>query len=160
VTTAATTAAARKVVFPPSPLEAIGQARFFSPLSPSQRQQVASTARLREFPAHADLYTIGDTARCCYVLVRGMVRFNLPLGKRTASIGEMIGSGEFFGWAALIPGGQRRVGAASCATGCVLVEIDGGALLRLMDEDHSLGYAIMRQVTLLVTSTLTALASG
>ncbi len=49
---------------------------------------------------------------------------------------------------------------ASCVTNCAIVEIDGAALLRLMDEDHSLGYAIMRQVTLLVTGTLTALASG
>jgi CRP-like cAMP-binding protein len=89
-----------------------------------------------------------------------MVRFNLSLGKRTASVGEIIGSGEFFGWAALIPGGQRRVGAAACVTDCVLVEIEGAPLLRLMDEDHSLGYAVMTQVTLLVTSTLTALASG
>jgi CRP-like cAMP-binding protein len=155
-----TAAAAPTLAIPPSPLHAIGQARFFSPLSSKQREQVASTARLREVAAHTDLYTIGDAARCCYVLVRGMVQFNLPLGKRTASIGEMIGSGEFFGWAALIPGGQRRVGAASCATDCVLVEIEGAPLLRLMDRDHSLGYAIMTQVTLLVTSTLTALASG
>ena len=155
-----TTSAARKLAHLPSPLEAIGQARFFSPLSRRQREQVASTARAREFPAHARLYTIGDEARCCYVLVSGMVRFDLPLGQRTASVGEMIGRGEFFGWAALIPGGQRRVGAASCVTECALVEIDGAALLRLMDDDHSLGYAIMRQVTLLVTGTLTALASG
>ncbi len=155
-----TAVAARNPTLLPSPLDAIGQARFFAPLSARQRDQVASTAQLREFPAHTDLYTIGDVARCCYVLVRGMVRFNLPLGKRTASVGEVIGRGEFFGWASLIPGGQRRVGMASCVTDCAIVEIDGAALLRLMDEDHSLGYAIMRQVTLLVTSTLTALASG
>ena len=155
-----TTSAARKLAPLPSPLDAIGQARFFAPLSQPQREQVAATARLREVPAHTNLYTIGDAARCCYVLVRGMVRFNLPLGQRTASVGEIIGSDEFFGWAALIPGGQRRVGMASCVTDCVLVEIAGAALLQRMDEDHSLGYAIMRQVTLLVTSTLTALASG
>ncbi len=64
----------------PSPLDAIGQARFFAALSTRQREQVASTALLREYPAQAHLYTIGDVARCCYVLVRGMVRFNLPLG--------------------------------------------------------------------------------
>lgn len=155
-----TTIAARRIALPPSPLDAIGRARFFASLSKGQRELVASTASLREYPAATDLYTIGDMARCCYVLVRGMVRFNLPLGQRTASVGEIIGSGEFFGWAALIPGGQRRVGMASCVTECAIVEIDGAALLRLMDENHSLGYAIMRQVTLLVTSTLTALASG
>jgi CRP-like cAMP-binding protein len=155
-----TTSAALKLALPPSPLDALGHAPFFAPLSQRQREQVASTARLRQFPADTDLYAIGDIARCCYVLARGMVRFNLPLGKRTASIGEVIGSGQFFGWAALIPDGQCRVGAASCVTDCTLVEIDGAALLRLMDDDHSLGYAIMRQVALLVTSTLTALASG
>ena len=113
-----------------------------------------------EFPSERDIYTLGERADYCYVLVRGMVRFNLRLGNRTAAAGEILRQGDLFGWAALIRTAQRRIATASCATPCVIVAIEGDALLRLMDQDHSLGYAIMSRVSLLITSTITALVTG
>ena len=94
------------------------------------------------------------------MLVRGIVRFNLALGNRTASAGEIIRTGEFFGWAALIRSAQSRIATASCMTSCSVVAIEGEALLNRMDRDHSLGYAIMSRVSLLIASTITALVTG
>lgn len=143
-----------------SPLEVVEHASFFSALTTRQRERVASVAKTVEFPGRSDIYKLGDRAEFCYVLVRGMVRFNLALGNRTASAGEMIRSGDLFGWAALIRSAQRRIATASCVTPCTIVAIEGDALLDLMDGDHSLGYAIMSQVSLLVTSTIAALVTG
>jgi CRP-like cAMP-binding protein len=143
-----------------SPFEVIEQASFFSSLTTSQRRRVASVAKAVEFASRKDIYNLGDEAQCCYVLVRGVVRFNLALGNRTAAAGEIIRSGELFGWAAMIRTAQRRIATASCVTDCSVVAIEGNALLRLMDDDHSLGYAIMSRVSLLITSTITALVTG
>ncbi len=143
-----------------SPLEVIEQAGFFSSLTPGQRGRIATIAKALEFPTRRDIYKLGDSAEFCYVLVRGMVRFNLPVGNRTAAAGEIIRSGELFGWAALIRSAQRRMGTASCVTDCGVIAIDGNALLQQMDLDHSLGYAIMNRVCLLTTSTITALVTG
>ena len=142
------------------PLEVIEQSGFFSSLAPEQRENVASVAKFQEFPARSDIYRLGDTAVFSYVLVRGVVRFNLPIGNRTAAAGEIIRRGEFFGWAALVRGVQRRMGTASCVTACGVIAIDGEALLRFMDRDHSLGYAVMSGVSLLTASTITALVTG
>jgi CRP-like cAMP-binding protein len=143
-----------------SPFEVIEQASFFASLTTSQRRRVASVGKMVEFPSHRDIYKLGDEAQCCYVLVRGVVRFNLALGNRTAAAGAIIRSGELFGWAALIRNAQRRIATASCVTDCGVVAIEGNSLLRLMDDDHSLGYAIMSRVSLLITSTITALVTG
>lgn len=141
-------------------MAAIEHAAFFSSLSADERKSVASVAKMVEFPSERDIYTLGERADYCYVLVRGMVRFNLRLGNRTAAAGEILRQGDLFGWAALIRTAQRRIATASCATPCVIVAIEGDALLRLMDQDHSLGYAIMSRVSLLITSTITALVTG
>jgi len=140
--------------------EVIGQARFFSSLTRAQRARVASFAKTREYAGRSDIYRLGDPAVSCYVLVRGMVRFTVPLGNRSATAGEIFRSGELFGWAALIRSKQHRMGTASCVSDCSVVEVDGDALLGLMDQDHSLGYALMSRVTLLMTSTITAIVTG
>jgi toluene monooxygenase system ferredoxin subunit len=138
----------------------IEQASFFSALTPGQLKRVASVGKYVGFQSRKDIYRIGDEAQSCYVLVRGSVRFNLALGTRTAAAGEIIRGGELFGWAALIRTAQRRIATASCVTNCDVVAIDGNSLLDLMDEDNSLGYAIMSRVSLLITSTITALVTG
>ena len=143
-----------------SPFQVIEQASFFSALTVGQQKRVAGVSKCVEFQSRKDIYRLGDEAQSCYVLVRGVVRFNLALGNRTASAGEIIRSGELFGWAALIRSAQRRIATASCMTQCDVVAVDGNSLLKLMDEDNSLGYAIMSRVSLLITSTITALVTG
>ena len=44
-------------------------------------------------------------------------------------------------------------------TPCSL-DTDGVGLMKLMEQDHTLGYRLMTQLTRLVTGTLTAFASG
>ena len=143
-----------------SPAEVIDDAPFFAMLSPAQRAGVARLAKTLEFASGRDLYRVGEKADCCYILAHGAVRFNLALGERTASAGHAIRRGELFGWAALIRDVQTRIATATCLSSCAVVAIPGDALLDHMDADHSLGYAIMTRLTLLLAGTITALVTG
>ena len=49
---------------------------------------------------------------------------------------------------------------ASCLSRCDMLAVDGVGLLNLMEQDHTLGYRLMTQLTRLITGTLTAFASG
>jgi CRP-like cAMP-binding protein len=138
----------------------LARAAFFSRMTASQRAVLAALAEVQALPAGTALYKVGDEARLFYVLMDGMVRFGLPLGQRQVTAGEIIRRGEVFGWAALIEGAQQRIATASCITHCTALAIDGRRLIDLMAVDHSLGYVVMREVSLLVTSTLTAYAAG
>ncbi len=89
-----------------------------------------------------------------------MVRFTIGWGAREASAGEILRRGELFGWAALVEGAQRRIATSSCVTPCVALAIDGNGCLALMDRDNSMGYRVMKQLNLLITSTLTSFAAG
>lgn len=143
-----------------SNLEILEQARFFSSLRPTQRSQVAQISKVVDYPIRCDIYQLGDKATFCYVLARGVVRFRLEAAGRSTTAGDFIRSGDLFGWAALVRNAQRRNGTASCVTACSVLAIDGGELLELMDRDSEMGYVVMTQVSLLITSTLTALAAG
>ena len=138
----------------------LDQARFFSGLAPAQRERIAEIAVLRAFPQDTSIYRVGDPVEDFYVLADGTVRFTLGLGKRETSAGEIIRRGDVFGWAALVEGHSQRIATAHCLTHCEVVAISGARLLDLMERDHSLGYALMKQLAALLTSELVAFAAG
>jgi toluene monooxygenase system ferredoxin subunit len=140
--------------------ELFAQARFFRGLSAAQIEAVAALGSVRSHPQDTRIYMIGDRVDDFYVLAEGMVRFTLGFGKRETSAGEIIRRGDVFGWAALVEGYSRRIATAYCLTPCTVVALRGTDLLRLMESDHSLGYAVMKQLAVLLTSELTTFAAG
>ena len=140
--------------------EVLAQARFFSALTPAQLERVSAIARVKRFPQDTRIYNLGDTADDFFVLADGMVRFTLGLGKRETSAGEIIRRGDVFGWAALIESAQKRIATAFCLTTCEVIALSGNELIALMENDHGIGYAIMKQLSVLLTSELTSFAAG
>jgi len=145
---------------PASGLAVLGHARFFAGLAPAQLEQVAALARVERCAQDTRIYMLSDKADDFYVLADGMVRFTLGLGKRETSAGEIIRRGDVFGWAALIESAQKRIATAFCLTACEVVAFNGNELIALMERDHSIGYAIMKQLSVLLTSELTSFAAG
>jgi len=142
------------------PVEVLGQAPFFSALTPAQLERVAALGRARSFPQDTRIYTVGDAVDDFYVLAEGMVRFTLGLGKRDTAAGDIIRRGDVFGWAPLVEGHPRRIATAYCLTACEVIAIDGEALVRLMESDPAFGYALLKKLAVLLTSELVAFAAG
>ncbi len=152
--------AALESALAPADLEVLGQARFFCGLDRAQRARVARLARLERYPADTRIYSLGDPVDDFYVLAEGMVRFTLGVGRRDTSAGEIIRRGEVFGWAALVETTPRRIATAYCLTPCAVIALRGAGLAALMDGDHAVGYALMKQLSILLTSELKAFAAG
>jgi CRP-like cAMP-binding protein len=143
-----------------TPVAILRQTAFFRDLNPNQLEQVAALSEMQARAEMDQVYCIGEPAQSVYVLVRGMVRLAVGLGERKASAGDILRRGEVFGWAAMTPTCSLRIATASCVTPCSFLAIDGAALLRLMEADHTLGYRLATQLNRLITSTLTAFAGG
>ena len=142
------------------PVEVLGQAPFFSALTPAQLERVAALGRALSFPQDTRIYTVGDAVDDFYVLAEGMVRFTLGLGKRDTAAGDIIRRGDVFGWAPLVEGHPRRIATAYCLTACEVIAINGEALVRLMEGDPAFGYALLKKLAVLLTSELVAFAAG
>lgn len=145
---------------PVSNLQILSRASFFLRLTPGQLDLVAANCSVQEFPATSQIYSLGDSAKYFYVLVEGMVRFNLTLGNRQTSVGEILRRGEVFGWAALIEGAQRRAATASCITPCVVLALEGNRLIEAMERDHGLGYFLMKQLNILINGKMIGFVAG
>lgn len=138
----------------------LSQSRFFSGLSSTQLERLAALGVIREFGEGEQIYRTGEPARDMYVLVRGMVRMAVGYGGRNASAGDVLRRGDVFGWAAVTPSCNLRLATASCIAPCTLLSLNGEHLLALMEQDHTLGYRLMTQLSSLITGTLTAFAGG
>lgn len=136
------------------------QAKFFAGLSHEQLAQIVGISRIEHHAEGAPVYKIGDAATSFYLLIDGIIRFAISYGKRDAYAGEILRRGEVFGWAAITPVANVRIATASCITPCTLLAIDGPRLRFLMEQDHSLGFRLMTQLNIIISSTLTSFAGG
>ena len=143
-----------------SPVTILDRTEFFDGLSRLHLEKVADICQLKRYYPPCDIYRHGDEAEELYVLVDGTVMFAVGFGERNASAGNTLRRGNVFGWAALTPTANHRIATASCMTPCTVLAINGKSLLELMERDHTLGYLIMKQITLLITGTLLAFAAG
>lgn len=138
----------------------LSQTDFFQGLTPGQIDRVAAVSKMQQFEGGHQVYRIGEPAKAVYVLVAGTVRMAIGFGGRNAKAGDIVRRGDVFGWAALTPGCNQRIATASCLSPCDILAVDGVALMNLMEQDHTLGYRLMTQLTRLITGTLTAFAGG
>lgn len=144
----------------PSCAEILRHTAFFRDLAREQLERIALLGRVETYPQEASIYTLGQAPDDFYVLVDGMVRFTIGRGNRSTHGGQVLKRGEVFGWAALVESAQKRIATAVAITPCTVLAINGDQLTLLMDEDHGLGYRLMRELNELITGNLTAFASG
>jgi len=138
----------------------LSQTDFFKGLTSSQIARVAAVSERQQFEGGHQIYRIGEPAKSVYVLVDGTVRMTIGFGGRNAKAGDIVRRGDVFGWAALTPACNQRIATASCLSLCDILAVDGVGLMNLMEQDHTLGYRLMTQLTRLITGTLTAFAGG
>jgi toluene monooxygenase system ferredoxin subunit len=148
------------VIVAPTAGDVLRGTAFFHDLTRTQLDRIALLGRVETYPQDATIYTLGQPADDFYVLVDGMVRFTLGHGSRSAYAGQVLKRGEVFGWAALVESAQKRIATAVAMTPCTALAVSGEQLTIMMDEDHGLGYRLMRQLNELITGNLTAFAAG
>ena len=97
------------------------------------------------------LYSVGDPVRSVYVVAAGRLRFILGGDGRPAAQGTIIRAGDILGWAALLGDQPRRIATVMALEECRLLEIEGEALLGILERDPRSGYLVMRRLARMIT---------
>jgi len=114
-------------------------------------EKIAGVARPQRVDEGETLYSVGDPARSAYVVAAGRLRFILGGDGRPAAQGTIIPTGDILGWAALLGNQPRRIATVVALEDCLLLDIDGEALLRILDQEPRAGYLVMQRLAKMIT---------
>jgi CRP-like cAMP-binding protein len=124
---------------------------ILSDLSPRTLARIAALARPVTVDEGETLYSIGDPARSAYIVVSGRLRFTLGGDGRTEAQGSIIPPGDILGWAALLVDQPRRIATVVSLEDSHLLDIEGKALLQLLEEEPRDGFLVMQRLAKMIT---------
>jgi CRP/FNR family transcriptional regulator, cyclic AMP receptor protein len=149
-------AAAGSGTAPANPLCAlIAKQPFFKGLDPRHFQLLAALAMKRAFTAGEYIVREGDPANRFYLILEGKVDLHFESGEHGRVPIQTLGPGDDLGWSWLFP--PYYFHGTAQALGPVKTIFFYGTRLRLQcEEDHDLGYEIMKRVAQVAIRTLNA----
>ncbi len=117
-------------------------------------------AKREEYDEGTVVYEVDDPTDDLYVLESGRVEFTIGREGRTRLAGFMLRKGEVFGWAALLEQSPRRIAKAICHEKSVLLRINGGAMLEVLESDPASGFVVMRRLSELIARHMSGPQNG
>lgn len=127
---------------------------WFQELKPEHVRKVAEISRICPVKAGESLFREGDKQESVYIVLQGRVGLEMFVphhGKVRFYTAEMW---EIFGWSSFTPNIRQRTAGAVAVVDSIVLRTDADALYRACDEDHDLGYLVMRRLANVVAARL------
>ena len=114
-------------------------------LTDEMLQRLQSIGEIRKFEDRDVIFKEGQDADTFYMLLMGKVLLEVEVSETMMISLGSIKPGYSFGWSALLPG-SAYTSYAMCVEPTEVIAVPGDKFLRILDEDHSMGYRIMEGV--------------
>jgi CRP-like cAMP-binding protein len=124
--------------------ELIAQAPVFAGLAREHLELIAGCARNQHFEAGALLLKEGDPADTFFLIRRGAVALEIFAPSRGPLRIETLSDGDAVGWSWLFAPYRWQMDARAIAPSS-LIAFDGACLREKADQDHELGYQLMKR---------------
>ncbi len=122
-------------------------------LDAEQQARIAAIAEEEHLPAGTVVFREGDPSGEVYVVLEGRVSLSMRVERRGEQLILTFGPGELLGWSGFRSNG-RRVATARTLESSSLLRLPSSAVRRLCDEDHDIGFALMKRAFAEVTTRL------
>jgi CRP-like cAMP-binding protein len=124
-------------------------------LSPGEREVVLRTAREVTYDDGARLFDEGGRADRCWLIRQGRVALDTTIPGQGRVVLQTLGPGDLLGWSWLVPPYRWHFGARAVGT-VQATELDAERLRALADRDPRVGYALARQLLVIMLDRLQA----
>jgi CRP/FNR family transcriptional regulator, cyclic AMP receptor protein len=133
----------------------ISEHPFFKQLDARYIQLAAGCAKNVRFQENEVVFREGDPADHFYFIREGLVALELMIPQRGFATLQTVGEGDALGWSWLVPPYHWRFGARTLQPTRALA-FDGKCLRNKCEEDHDLGYELLKRFLHVVTERLDA----
>ena len=127
---------------------------WFQQLSKDHFAKIVGIAQIRTFERGEDLFREGDQEDSLYIVLEGRVATDIYVpgrGRVPIYTAEPL---EVVGWSSVTPVVRQRTASARAVLDSRLIAFDAQQLRQICDEDHELGYIIMRRMANVVAGRL------
>ena len=147
--------------------------KFFSEVAPDTLETIAKKSEVLEFAPDDVIFNFGDPAQHLYGLLEGEVNLSIVftdkvlkteieyeesiqasmVDEERSIVIDTVSPNQIFGWASLV-GPARRTVTAGCTENCRVVAIAAADLKDMFDQDHHLGFVIMKKLSDIIAKRL------
>jgi len=128
---------------------------FLKGLEPRHLKILVGCASNVRFNAGHFLFHEGEEANEFYMIREGKVAVQIQGGERGPIIVQTVGEGEVLGWSWLIPPYRWRFDASALEL-TRAIALDGKCLRMKSEEDHDLGYELLKRFAGIIVERLEA----
>jgi CRP-like cAMP-binding protein len=127
---------------------------WFLDLKESELESLAKISSFRQVNAGEEVFHEGDQEDFLYIVLEGQVSNETYVPSRGLIRTFLAEPLDIFGWSSLTPVVRQRISNAQAIIPCRLIAIEGEALKTLCEQDHDIGFIIMRRLANIVASRL------
>jgi CRP/FNR family cyclic AMP-dependent transcriptional regulator len=127
---------------------------WFQELEPGIFDKIAGICELAYYEPGCYLFKEGDKENYLYIVIEGRVALEIHVPGRGTMRIYTAEPMDIVGWSSITPIVRQRTAAARAVLPSRLVRIEALLLYKLCDEDHDLGYEVMRRLANVVASRL------
>jgi CRP-like cAMP-binding protein len=133
----------------------IAQQPFFMGLNSQQLQLLAASALAMKFETGATIFEEGSPANRFYLILTGRVALSSEMKDRNVIPIQTLGPGDNLGWSWLFPPYSMHFTARALEP-TTTIFFYGTRLREQCEQDHELGYQLMKRVAEVATQSLRA----
>ncbi len=127
---------------------------WFRELEEKHLRKISEITTLRHVRANETLFREGDKEDFIYIVLEGRVALDIFVPHKGKVRFYTAEKQELFGWSSVTPTVRQRTAGATAVIDGLIACIDAEKLRKRCDEDHDLGYLVMRRLANIVASRL------
>ena len=147
--------------------------KFFSEVAPETLEMIAQKTEVLEFGPDDVIFKFDEPAKHLYGLLEGEVDLRIVftdkvlkteieyeesiqarmVDEEKSIVIDTVAPNQIFGWASLV-GPARRTVTAGCTENCKVVAIAAADLKDMFNQDHHLGFVIMKKLSDIIAKRL------
>jgi hypothetical protein len=139
-------------------IEELRRFELFANLDDEELAKLAKIGSPEKVGAGSEVLEENEPATTVYMVANGKVGVTMKSRRGQEAVIDEVGPGGMFGWSAALDD-KTFTAAVRTVEDSTLLAFDGGRLRQLFEEDHRIGYRMVRNIALVVSTRLTNLRS-